>query len=185
MHGLTEGRSVRPAVRPGEGNSPTIKPYREYVPLCIRDVLASPKCPRKWGNGSKRICEETDLLFWFFLKLGRRADHDEFFPTIRIILARTTSSRQLFEKKNIRNGIHCNSSDWLFHLKIMSSLVWKKSAIFCRRQRHQCRDPQANVQPSGMCYKKGSATSTIWTEHFALHPHGKPVSRAYPMAAVF
>ena len=33
MHGLTEGRSVRPAVRPGEGNSPTIKPYREYVPL--------------------------------------------------------------------------------------------------------------------------------------------------------
>ena len=37
MHGLTEGRSVRPAVRPGEGNSPTIKPYREYVPLrCFR-----------------------------------------------------------------------------------------------------------------------------------------------------
>ena len=33
MHGLTEGRSVRPAVTPGEGNSPTIKPYREYVPL--------------------------------------------------------------------------------------------------------------------------------------------------------
>ena len=35
MHGLTEGRSVRPAVRPGEGNSPTIKPYREYVPLVL------------------------------------------------------------------------------------------------------------------------------------------------------
>ena len=33
MHGLTEERSVRPAVRPGEGNSPTIKPYREYVPF--------------------------------------------------------------------------------------------------------------------------------------------------------
>ena len=33
MHGLTEGRSVRPAVTPGEGNSPTIKPYREYVPF--------------------------------------------------------------------------------------------------------------------------------------------------------
>ena len=33
MHGLTKGRSVRPAVRPGEGNSPTIKPYREYVPF--------------------------------------------------------------------------------------------------------------------------------------------------------
>ena len=61
----------------------------------------------------------------------------------------------------------------------------KKSSIFCRRQRHQRRDPQANIQPSGMCYKKGSATSTIWTEHFALYPHGKPVSRAYPMAAVF
>ena len=71
------------------------------------------------------------------------------------------------------------------HLKIMSSLVWKLSAIFCRRQRHQCRDPQANIQPSGMCYKKGRATSTIWTEHFALHPYGKPVSRAYPMAAFF
>ena len=37
----------------------------------------------------------------------------------------------------------------------------KKSAIFCRRQRHQCRGPQANIQPSGMCYKKGSATSII------------------------
>ena len=83
-----------------------------------------------------------------------------------------------------RGQLH-NSSDWLFHLKIMPSLVWKKSAIFCRRQRHQCRDPQANIQPSGMCYKKGSATSTIWTEYFALHPHGKPVSRAYPIAAVF
>ena len=61
----------------------------------------------------------------------------------------------------------------------------KFSAIFCWRQLHQCRDPQANIQPSGVCYKKGSATSSIWTEHFALHPHGKPVSRAYPMAAVF
>ena len=83
-----------------------------------------------------------------------------------------------------RGQLH-NSLDWLFHLKIMPSLVWKKSAIVRRRQRHQCCDPQANIQPSGLCYKKGSATSTIWTEHFALHPHGKPVSRAYPMAAVF
>ena len=33
MHGWSKRWSVRPAVRPGEGNSPTIKPYREYVPL--------------------------------------------------------------------------------------------------------------------------------------------------------
>ena len=39
MHGLTEGRSVRPAVRPGEGNSPTIKPYREYVPFAESPLL--------------------------------------------------------------------------------------------------------------------------------------------------
>ena len=36
MHGQTEGRSVRPAVTPGEGNSPSIKPYREYVPLSLK-----------------------------------------------------------------------------------------------------------------------------------------------------
>ena len=40
------------------------------------------------------------------------------------------------------------------------ALSGKIRQFFCRRQRHQCRDPQANIQPSGMCYKKGSATST-------------------------
>ena len=35
--------SVRPAVRPAEGNSPTIKPYREYVPFwdLLRNLEAS------------------------------------------------------------------------------------------------------------------------------------------------
>ena len=58
MPGLTKGRSVRPAVRPVEGNSPTIKPYREYVPFdgarCLFSTLLRLQgdhhcaCAQKW-----------------------------------------------------------------------------------------------------------------------------------------
>ena len=63
----------------------------------------------------------------------------------------------------------------------MSSRVWKKSAIFCRRQRHQCRDPQAKIQPSGMCYKKepqllqlstSFSTRTVIRFHGCIHGDG-------------
>ena len=47
------------------------------------------------------------FLFWFFLKLGRRAHHDRFFPAFGIILAQTSLRPQLFKVSNIRNGIHC------------------------------------------------------------------------------
>ena len=54
MHGLTEGRSVRPAVTPGEGNSPTIKPYREYVPLGLNYHSGRKKLgPLKSGTDRK------------------------------------------------------------------------------------------------------------------------------------
>ena len=51
MHGLTEGRSVRPAVRPGEGNSPTIKPYREYVPFLRSRPGQLPKIKETFLHG--------------------------------------------------------------------------------------------------------------------------------------
>ena len=71
------------------------------------DVVTPQSCPCKWGKWTKRICEEMNLLFWFFLKLGRRAHHDRFFPTFGIILAQTSLRRQLLKVSNIRNGIHC------------------------------------------------------------------------------
>ena len=73
------------------------------------DVATPQSCPRKWGKSTKRICEKTSFLFWFFLKLGRRAHHDRFFPQFSIILAQTSLRRQLFKVSNIRNGIHCIS----------------------------------------------------------------------------
>ena len=79
--------------------------------LWISDVVTPQSCPRKWGKWTKRICEETRFLFWFFLKLGRRAHHDRFFPTFGIFLAQTSLRQQLFKVSNIRNGIHCTT--WL------------------------------------------------------------------------
>ena len=80
---------------------------RDQSKLWICDVVTPESCPRKWGKWTERICEETSFLFWFFLKLGRRAHHDRFFPTFGIILAQTSLRRQLFKVSNIRNGIHC------------------------------------------------------------------------------
>ena len=74
--------------------------------LWISDVVTPQSCPRKWGKWTERICEETSFLYWFFLKLGRRAHHDRFFPTFGIILAQTSLRQQLFKVSNIRNGIH-------------------------------------------------------------------------------
>ena len=75
--------------------------------LWISDVVTPQSCSRKWGKRTKQICEETSFLFWFFLKLGRRAHHDRFFPTFGIILGQTSLRQQLFKVSNIRNGIHC------------------------------------------------------------------------------
>ena len=88
--------------------------------LWICDVVTPQSCPRKWGKWTERICEETSFLFRFFLKLGRRAHHDRFFPTFGIILAQTSLSRQLFKVSNIRNGIHC-SLQLLFEQKVCKS----------------------------------------------------------------
>ena len=64
--------------------------------LWVSDVVTPQSCPRKWGKWTKRICEETSFLFWFFLKLGRRAHHDRFFPTFGI-----THLKSVFRLKHI------------------------------------------------------------------------------------
>ena len=55
---------------------------------------------------------------------------------------------------SLQRGQLENSLGWLFHFNIMSSLVWKNSAIFCRRQRRQCQDPQANIQRHACAIKR-------------------------------
>ena len=89
-------------------HSPTCQKIDRKLWYC--DVVTPQSCPRKWGKWTKRICEERNFLFWFFLKLGRRAHYDRFFPTFGIILAQTSLRRQLFKVSNIRNGIHCSPS---------------------------------------------------------------------------
>ena len=73
MHGLTEGRSVRPAVTPGEGNSPTIKPYREYVPLQKIELIILPQSIVSYRNTMSKSKEKekhkdkfTFHLFHYF-----------------------------------------------------------------------------------------------------------------------
>ena len=83
---------------------------RQKTVVRISNVVTPQSCPRKWGKWTERIFEETSFLFWFFLKLGRRAHHDRFFPKFGIILAQTSARQQLFKVSNIRNGIHLASN---------------------------------------------------------------------------
>ena len=71
--------------------------------------------PANGGNEQSEFARKN-FLFWFCLKLGRRAHHGRFFPTLNIILAQTSLRRQLSKVSHIRNGIHC-----IFHSKMASA----------------------------------------------------------------
>ena len=111
--------------------TPSVQPDMSKIDrkLWISDVVTPQSCSRKWGKRTKQICEETSFLFWFFLKLGRRAHHDRFFPTFGIILGQTSLRQQLFKVSNIRNGIHCMMICREQYL-IVSSARWLGAAWF-------------------------------------------------------
>ena len=88
MHGLTEGRSVRPAVRPGEGNSPTIKPYREYVPLSQNG-----HCSEENHRSTNEIVSEQKNILTDILAGLEYSDNFLLFPAFIELIPKTIGNR--------------------------------------------------------------------------------------------